>query len=225
MNAKRLLLALSVSLLCSLAASAAEIRGVVVKVQPDKKEFTLERGLGLRRTQFTFSTTAETKILLGDQPGSLNDLGPGKRVRVVYEVRDNTSFAQLVVANGGLLPPANRASEKGNNGNAGVLRRIAVTDREIVVVTKGAQGETETTYAIPEGLKIQRGDKVITLEDLKEGERVNVQVEKKDGKSVVVGVQVVLGQEEGESRIKKIRTLLQMVDQFLEMAERRREKP
>ena len=107
--------------------------------------------------------------------------------------------------------------------NAGTLQSIALTDREIVVIRRDQAGtETETTYQVPESAKIVRADKPIKLEELKEGERVAVQAEKRGGKMVAGSVQVVTGAVAESSKITRIRGILQMIDQLLEMAEQKR---
>jgi len=204
------------------AAVAAEIRGPIVKIDLDKKELVVDGRLRARGTSMTFVIDKDTQILFGQQAGTLADLSPGKRVRVVYELRDGKQVAQTIHAFGSKGDSATRPPD---NATTGVLQRIVARDREIVIVSKAGQGgaETETTFALPEGITITRGGKAIQIEELKEGERVAVQVEKKDGKSLVVSVQV-LAQE--ENRITKIRNILKTLDGFLEMMEQRRgDKP
>ena len=66
----------------------------------------------------------------------------------------------------------------------GVLQRVALTDREIVVIGPGAKGEPEleSILTVPEDARITKDAKPAKLEDLKEGERVVVRTEKRGDK-------------------------------------------
>jgi hypothetical protein len=107
------------------------------------------------------------------------------------------------------------------------LIRVALTDREIVVIGPGPGGEaeTETTLMVPEEARISRGEKAVQLEDLKEGERVVVKTEKRDGKWAAVSIQAggpAAPAAARGRRIERVRQILRMVDGFLEqLAEQR----
>ena len=106
------------------------------------------------------------------------------------------------------------------------MQRVALTDREIVVI--GGDGKSETTFSVPESAKIVKNDKSVKLDDLKEGDKVAVVGEKRDGKRLASTIQVGgSGVPAGadKSRVARLRSILQMVDQFLEMAEKRGDKP
>ena len=51
---------------------------------------------------------------------------------------------------------------------SGSLIRVALTDREIVVISPGAKGEEdkETTIQVPEKVQITEGKKALKLDDL-----------------------------------------------------------
>jgi hypothetical protein len=94
-----------------------------------------------------------------------------------------------------------------------------------VLIGPGPDGpETEFIVAVPEGAKITRGDKAVALDELKEGERVTVTAEKRNGKLTASAIQV--GGEaapvQPPSRLEKVRRILQTVDRVLEMAEQMR---
>src|SRR6266851_7871123 len=88
MQRKRYFLVLVAGLALNGAASAVEVRGVIAKVDADKKELTLDGKGKDRGKTFTFPLTDDTRILLGSKAGTAADLAPGKRVRVDYEERD-----------------------------------------------------------------------------------------------------------------------------------------
>jgi len=209
----------------ALEGTAAEVRGVVAKIDPNKNELLLEaRGPGLRGTAMTFVVDKDTQILFGQQSGQLTDLAVGKRVRLLYENRENKNVAQIIHAFG--LKPSQPAGATTDYTVTGTLQRVAITDREIVVIGPGAKGpETETTIAVPEGVKITRGDKTISLQDLKDGERVGVRAEKRDGKMTADAIQVLgMGENPEMLPLARLRQFLQLADQLLQMAEQRKIK-
>lgn len=173
-------------LLLTVTAAAAEVRGILSKVDLDRHEIVLEaRGRGARGLTFTFTVDRDTKVLFGDEPGQLADLSAGKRVRVSYQHQGKEDVALLIQAHGS--PPARPATPAAPAAPAdaitGTLQRVGYTEREIVVVGPGPKGpETETTLAVPDKVRVTRGDRAIRFEDLKEGEQVAVTAEKRDGK-------------------------------------------
>jgi 3-dehydroquinate synthase class II len=187
----------------------------------------------------TFMLDKDTQIQLGHDAGNVADLKPGDRVRVFYENRDSRRVAVSVSTRGlGKLPlenlgkllqqepplnaPANAPAVPMDPGAAtGTLQRVALSDREIVVVGPGPGGqEAETTFAVPESTAIVKDGKPLKLEDLKEGERVTVKGEKQHGKVTAQAIQVGAGPIAQESaknpRVEKLRRLLQMADYFLQ---------
>jgi len=221
-------------LLFALPLPAAEVRGSIVKTDPDRKEFTIEaRGKGMRGAHLTFQIDRDTQIRKGKDAGAMADLTSGERVRVVYEAEQGRRLALLVTVQVPLFsaPPAPLApplAPATGGGLTGILRRIALTDREIVVITPPIKGgaETETTLLVPQDAKITRDQKPIRLEDLKEGETVTVSPEKKDGKLWAVSIQIgavaaLPPTPAPDSRIAKIRQVLKMVDLFLQSKENR----
>src|SRR6266851_7753968 len=140
MRTKSCLLSLFASLIFNLAASAAEIRGVIVKADAANKQLTVEgRGLGVRGAIVTFQLDKDTQIQVGRTPAKAADLAPGRRVRVVYDFRGDQRMALLITLQGGQpspAPPAVSAAGK-PNGLSGTLRRISFTEREIVVISPG----------------------------------------------------------------------------------------
>jgi Cu/Ag efflux protein CusF len=229
-----------VLLITGSTVKADEARGVVTRIQPDRGELSIQlHGRGARGVSLTFVLNKETQIQLGHDAGHVADLKPGDRVRVFYEHRDGQRIAVSVSTRGlGKLPlenlgkllqqeppisaPANSPAAATDPGAVtGTLQRVALSDREIVVVGPGAGGqEAETTFAVPESTAIVKDGKPLKLEDLKEGERVAVKGEKKNGKMTAQAIQVGTGpmaQEPAKnSRVEKLRRLLQMADYFLQ---------
>jgi hypothetical protein len=207
------------------AAPCAEIRGRIGKVDLDKKELVFEP-LGRRVMPLTLALDKDTQVLFGKQVATPDDLPVGRRAQVEYEERDGRLVAQVIHVNGARpARPAAPAAPMGE-GLAGVLQRVALTDREIVVIGPGAKGpETETTILVPEAAKIARGDKAVAFDALKEGESVLVQTEKRDGRLAAVSIQVGPGgaapMNEKCDPIPRIRRILKIVDQVLEEIERK----
>ena len=221
MIARSCTFSLLAGLLFALAAPAAEIRGIIIKASADKKELMLEaRGRGLRGRVMTFILNKDTQVLVGKQPGKLTDLAPGKRVRVVFEDQDGERVAVLITLHA--VPPALLPPPQDTQGVSGTLRRVAVTDREIVVVRPDPKGgpEQETTLPVPDDAKITRDQKPIRLEDLREGESVVVQTETKGGKLRARSIQA--GARPGTAapeRGDRVRQLLKIIDALRQMKE------
>jgi hypothetical protein len=221
--------------LLAAAARADEARGRVVAVDLDHKEMTLA-GVGRARgTEYHFTLDDRTKVYFAGQPGTLADLPGVRRARVEYERRGNRDVARVVrvlgpapAARGGAAAVGEAPAEKpGGDAVTGVLRRVARTDRELVVIGPGAGGpKTETTVSVPEGTPVTRDGRKVDLGALQEGDPVTVQVERKDG--AVVARSVRVGPPAAAARdaaIPRVRAVLKMVDQILEQAEKRSRPP
>jgi hypothetical protein len=200
MTALRFALSLTTGLVLVAAASADEARGLIVRIDPDKKELQME-GRGPRRgAMLDLKIEEKTRILIGGQPATLNDLAPGRRIRVVFEPRDGKAVAQVIRAFGlGLAQPrpappspANLpAPRKAGDGMTGILQRVALTDREVVIIGPGPKGpRTESTIAVPEGVSIKKDGKDIAFDSLKEGETVTVKVEMRKDRLTAMLIQV-----------------------------------
>jgi len=185
MFTKNTLFALLAGLALAASVPAAEIRGVIRKVDPENKELLIEGlGKGGKGMTFTVVLNDDTRVLFGSNAGSLADLVVGKRTRVIFDDRDGKQTA-LVIRPLYLQPKAKDgvAMVVPANGSGGVLRLINSNDREIVVVGANPKGgESETTLHIPKDLKVQRGDKASGFDELKEGELLSFEADKKDGK-------------------------------------------
>jgi hypothetical protein len=243
MTKPRFVLALIAGLTLAGAAPAEMVRGVVSRVDLDKKELQLEgRGRGLRGAELTFILSDKTSVLFGDQAGVLSDLEPGRRVRIDFEATGAGNSAQVIhVLNGRKpaaadvpdVPPVPPVPAVPTDGDAltGVLRRVGYSDREVVLIGPGAKGaDAETTVSVPEAARIVKDGKDATLDDLKEGDGAAIQVEKKDGRLSALSIQVGPGVAPApESRrakaISKVRKALQMVDQVLQGIEDRDRQP
>ena len=201
MTAPRFVLALLAGLAFAVAAPAATVRGIVTRVDPDKKVIELEgRGRGVRGATLTFALSADAQVMFGDQAGKLSDLEVGRRVRVEYEADGDRQVAQVIHVLGGPRPAAATVAVPPANGDAvsGVLRHVGYSDREVIVVGLGAKGpDTETAVAVPESAKVVKDGKEATLDDLKEGDAATVQVEKKDGRASALSIQVGAGAAAG----------------------------
>jgi hypothetical protein len=226
MFARKSLLSIFTVLFLTCVASAGEVRGIVIKANPQKGELTVEgRGRGARGVTFTFRLDKDTQVLLGNEPGKTSDLATGARVRVVYELQGDQRVAVMVNVRTPLLPAAAVPAATDTNTLSGTLRRIAYTDREIVLVGPDSKGaESETTLTAPEEVKVTRDQKPIRFDDLKEGERAVVHTEKKDGKllarSIEVGVVATKTPTDArKERIQQIRGFLKMLDWYLQMQE------
>ncbi|HBI41626.1 MAG TPA: hypothetical protein DDY78_02055 [Planctomycetales bacterium] len=238
MTTPRFALALIAGLTLAAAAPAEVMRGVVTRVDLDKKELDLEgRVGGVRRVMTTFALSDKTSVLFGDHAGAPTDLMKGLRVRIEFE--EPSFVAQVIhVLNGrrpaaAVVPDVPPVPAVPMDGDAltGVLRRIGYSDREVVLVGPGPKGaETETTVAVPAAAKIVKDGKDATLDDLKEGDGAAVQVEAKDGRPSALSIQVGPGvapvpEKRGAKMLPKIRKALQMVDQLLKGMEDRDREP
>jgi Cu/Ag efflux protein CusF len=225
MSAKSFASGLVLTLALGLPVRADEVRGVVSKVDPDKKELVIEgRGRAVRGQTVTFTLSPQTKIQRGGQTAKVTDLTEGKRVQVVYETRDGKRVATQVTVNpllGNLFANAAELPPASNDPNrvTGVLRRIDLTEREIVVV---GTGEKEETFRIPETVAVTRDQKAVKFDDLKEGDAVVVQVEMRDGKRAVTSVAAgTVAAQPGERPIQRLRAVLKRIDELLEQLDQR----
>ena len=240
MTTPRFTIALMAGLTLAAAAPAEVMRGVVTRVDLDKKELQLEgRGRGVRGAVATFALSDKTSVLFGDQAGALSDLETGRRVRIEFEATGAGAVAQVIHVLNGRRPAAVAIPEvppvpavpMDGDALTGVLRRIGYSDREVVLVGPGPKGaETETTVAVPAAAKIVKDGKDATLDDLKEGDGAAVQVEAKDGRPSALSIQVGPGvapvpEKRGAKMLPKIRKALQMVDQLLKGMEDRDREP
>jgi hypothetical protein len=207
------------------ATRAEDTRGVIAKVDPAKKELLIEaRGKGVRGLPMTFALGSDTEILVDRKPGTSADLRPGARVRVLYEMRDGKRVALAITAHGGTKPSGPAAMPTDDKTVAGKLIRVALTDREIVVLTPGPREEIETTLTVPENAEIKMDQTAIKLEDLKEGERVVVRTDKRDGKLIATSILVGGVAPAGDRRIERLRQLLKLADELLQKAEQERNR-
>lgn len=215
-------------------AQAGETRGVIAEINPGRQQLVIDaRGIGIRGAVMVFVLPDNVSVTLGQQPGKLSDLAPGKRVRVTYDVRDNKlvvtgihsvdlagilqgvqqvipaltgqSGAPPAAAPPAAVPPMNDAppppgvagaqaqvapAELPMAGLRGTLRRIAPTEREIIVATQGPAGEQYAVFAVPDTTRVLRDGQPIALAALRPEEPVVVRGEKREGKLTAVSVQV-----------------------------------
>jgi hypothetical protein len=247
--------------LCTGVALGDEARGIISQVDNDKQELTVNlMARRFRRASVVvFALTRDTRVTAGAQPAKLSDLRPGQQAWIEYEIRDGRRLAldinvrspigSRLLGEGSprtgappLAPPPRPTSAEpplapplDPNAIAGVLQRVAITDREIVTVGPNPKGdgELESTIGVPESATITKDGKPIKLEGLKEGESVVVHADKKEGKLVASSIQLGQGApvvakkaSSRKERIEKIRQILRYVDAFLQQrAEQPDESP
>lgn len=219
MIANRFLLGLAAGLTCTLTAAAADVRGRITRVDLAKKELVVE-GLGrFRGETLTLTLDAKTRVQFGAAAATAEDLVSGRRARITYDETGGRMVARVIRVRG---PRPERAAPAAG-AVSGKLLRVALTDREVVVMAKGPKGETETTVAVPEKVRISRGGKALTLDDLKEGEVVTVRTEKRGGRLTAVSIQVGAGaatMSDRAQRIQQVRRVFKLIDAVLEQASR-----
>jgi hypothetical protein len=212
----------------AVAASAADFRGIVKQVDLDKKQIVVEgREKGVGKVDLTFVLGQESQILFGRQPGELREVATGRRVRVHYEMSDDKRLISVLAVTGPRptrTAANNKTAASAENTIAGLLRRVALTDREIVVIGKdGKTGkETETTLEVPKDAKVVRNQKAVKFDVLQEGEQVRVRVEKRGDK--LMAVAITIGAEPPTATaIDRARQVLRWVDWGLGVAKQLKE--
>jgi hypothetical protein len=213
-----------------------EIRGVIDRVDPAKQELSIAvRGRGPRGRILSFKLAKDTQIHAGRQSAEVSDLHPGDRARVYFETRDGERVAVDVSVRGLIFRPAGPIDKSEElptptplpadpNTVSGVLQRVALTDREIVIIGPGAKGEPEleTTLTVNEDARITKDGKPIKLEALKEGERVVAHFQKRDDRmaadSIIVGGKAPQATSAAgpNDRIERLRQVLRLADYFLQ---------
>jgi Cu/Ag efflux protein CusF len=247
MLARKYVLGLLAPMLIACSVHAEELRGVVIKADPSRKIFTIETrgGKRVRGRVITFLVGNDTQILRGKDTAALADLSAGERVRVTFEDRGNGPVALMVRMHEPLSsilsapgaapapngpPPPQPLPADGANTVSGVARRVALTDREIVVVrSDGKSGEMETTIEVPADAKITRDQKPARLEDIKEGQTISVQTQHKNGKVLAQSIEVgatraaaapPAAANPDRARVQRLRMILKMVDFYLQQMDR-----
>jgi hypothetical protein len=224
-------------------ACAGEVRGFIVRVDPDNKEVLVEARGPSRGMAMTLQVDDKTQVLVGGAPAALADLAEGRRARIVYEERDGKRVARVIRQLGiglrGALPapapapapsPAPAPARKGANTLTGTLQRVALTDREIVLLGPGPKGaDSETTIAVPEGTPITKDGKTVGLDSLREGEKVTVETENRKDRltavSVTSGRPAASARRERRNLIPLLRLGLKMADQVLQGMDQQRREP
>lgn len=219
MGTKQSIVVLAVVVLGALPVWADETRGIVSKVDPQKKEILIEaRGKGMRGEHVLFSLDDNTRYLAGRRAAQLADVSPGRRVRIQYDSRDGKKLAARVELLGGAAV-ASQPSALEDNAVAGTLRSIDRTEREIVVVAPGS----EVTLAVAPDAVVTRDGKAIAFDDLKEEQQVAVKVEmqgdRRVAKAIVVGVKV----DKEKHGVERAREILKRIDEVLQQLEQRRQ--
>jgi hypothetical protein len=229
MVARSALVAVPLLLLCTSVVHAEQMRGVVTSLDLDKKELVLEgRGIGKRGKSFTFVLGKDLAVTWGDMAAGAADVCAGQNIRITYESKDGDSVAVQIQIQG--RRPAAKPKVDGDRVT-GLLRRVGLTDREIVVASPGpGNKETYTTLPVADDAKIMRDGKEIAFDDLKEEERVSVKVEVRKEKKVAVVIEVGVpgkameAKPDEPSKLAKVRLILKIADTILEGIEKRQQK-
>jgi hypothetical protein len=214
-----LILVLSVNTL-----SAEEIRGVITKADATRKTFTVEeRGKGRRNQVLTLSVDSDTDIRRGKEAVKIEDLVVGKRVRVLYEQRKDDRLAIRVTMPASLTNPGQATVLGDPSAFAGLLRRVAYTEPEVVVIGLD-KTEKETVVLVPEEVKVTRLGKPIAYDDVQEGETAIVKTEKKErrlyAKEISIGTaESAQSTRRPEQPIEKVRQILKFLDAALQQLE------
>ena len=221
MNARPYLTGLTVILILPAALAAADVRGYIVSVDVNKGEVVLDK-VKPKKADTTFTVTDKTPVLYGKTPGAVKDLPLGRLVTVEFDERDGRRVVTMIRVTG--RPPVVNAAADSSTVS-GTLRRVALTDREIVVIGPGARGsETETTIAVPETTRVLRDGKAIPFDELMEGEAVTVTVEKRDGRlsamTLQAGMAVAMAKE--SNFVPKLRLALRIADAILQQMEKQK---
>jgi hypothetical protein len=221
MKSTHMLIGLTAILVLPAALSAAEVRGVIASVDMKSGELVLDN-VKPKKSDTTYVVNDKTQVLYGKEPGALKDLPIGRQAKVEFEEREGRRIVTTIHVQG--RPPAVRAAVDASS-ISGKLIRVAVTDREIVILGPGAKGpETETTIAVPESARILRDGKAIPLDELKEGESATVSVEKRDGHQTAKTVQVgTIAAPAKESKVvPRLRLILRIADGILQQMEKQK---
>jgi Cu/Ag efflux protein CusF len=219
----KIVTSLVVVFILPVAMSAAEVRGVIANVDLKKGELVLDK-VKPRTANTTYAVTDKTEVLYGKVAGTLKDLPTGRQVNVEFTESDGKRVVSRIQVHG--RPPVAAKAVVDDSMVGGTLRRVALTDCEIVVVGPGAKGaETETTIAVPETARVLRDGKAIPFEELKEGESVTVTVEKHEGrlsaKTLQVGVAAAPAAKESNV-VPRLRLVLRLVDGILRQMDERK---
>ena len=205
---------------------ADELRGVIVRVDLARRELQIEgRGPGRHGLALSFALGKDTRVRFGREEGALSEVNPGRRVRVTFDVQGKTMRALTVrvlgirpIARAGKMP-----AETDKDSVAGVLQRVSYAERELIVIGPGPQGpETETILAVPKNVRVTQDGKVIPFDELKDGRQAVVRTAKRDGRLLATTIQVgapVPEEAARGNRLARLRRLLKIADQVLEMAE------
>jgi hypothetical protein len=200
---------------------AAEMRGVISKVDLEKNELILEGKGKARGHAYTFNLSKDTRVQFGSEQFTVADLAVNRKVVITFDER-NTNHVALIIKVAGPKPEAKTPA--GAEAPAATVKLIALSEREIVVAAPSSQGgESEKTYVVPKDAKITRDDMPIQLEDIKEGDRVVVDAETHDGKDIVRSIRIGGKATTAKKKDMKPEDLMKWVRKFLQMAEQARQ--
>jgi predicted RNA-binding protein len=201
------------------SALADEVRGVITRVDLDKKEIVVQsKGRGVRKAALTFTLGKNTRVTVGRQAGNLENLSVGRRVRVQYEMQEEQRIATAIRVQG------KKSSGAEGQEILGKLQRVALQDRQITVLGRAAKGvkKTEIILDLPANVQVTRAGKPLKLDQLQEGTFVRIGHRKKDGKIIATSIQVIDAQaliSRTRQTMNKTRQTMNKADFYLKMAE------
>ena len=191
---------------------------MVAAIDLERHELLMDK-VTPRTPKQTFVFDDKTRVLYGKEMGTLKDVPLGRRGRVEYEDRAGQRVVTILHVNG--RAPVMKPVTEGAT-MTGTLRRVALTDREIVLIGPGARGpETETTLAVPETARVTRAGMPIGFGELREGEKVSVTADKRDGRWTAKTIQSgttaapAMTAKEPSNIVPRLRLLLRITDEVL----------
>jgi Cu/Ag efflux protein CusF len=222
MNTTRASLAVLLLLGSSVAALADEVRGVITRVDPEKKVLEIEtRGRRVRRTSMTFDIGKDTAVTVGRQQGDPGSLQAGDRVTVFFDSHDGKRVATQIRTLGlRLWAGTNPATGNPENMVAGTLAHVEAKDREIIIMSPDPSGEghSEVKLKVDESAHVSRDQKPASLEDLKEGDHVLVRTNDGQEKRTALDIQAgkfSLPADVAASRRERLERIFEAADRIL----------
>ncbi len=211
----------------SISAHAQEtMRGEIREIDPKKRLLQVEARNGrFRRQVITIHVPTKTQIefgILRPEAGQFADLQTGRRARFIL-IEEKNQLQAISIRVIGRRPVRASKSIAGENVVSGMLQRVALTDREIVVIGPGKDGpETETVLAVPENVKVIVDGKAIPYAKLRDGQTAKIRTFTKQGKrwaqTVLVG-EGDLPTSQSQNEGGRFQLLIQMARNALDLAE------
>jgi len=164
---KLFLVALTLALLAGLATpafAADTTRGKIKTILPDKEEFVLTDAKG---QDWMFNLGQGSKVIVNDRAMHFKDLKVGDEVTVTYTKSANRFVASEVRS----------GVEQAQGKTRGQISSVTPNKNEFVLTDTDGK---KSTFVLDNGFRINVHDKAGRLEDLKQGDLVEVTYEKRD---------------------------------------------